>query len=130
VPWSPLGGGWLAAKYERGARPEAGRVATQPDHDEESWVNRNCEHTWSVVGAVTRVAAEAGVTPSQAALAWLLAQPAVDSVVIGVRTMDQLEDNLGSSDLELDDELLAVLDAASSVPAPYPYRFLANYATR
>jgi len=130
VPWSPLAGGWLAGKYERGARPGEGRVATQPDRDEESWVKRNTDHTWAVVAAVARVAAEAGVTPSQVALAWLLARPAVESVIIGVRTMEQLEDDLGASDLELDDELLGLLDAASSVPAPYPQRFLESYAAR
>jgi aryl-alcohol dehydrogenase-like predicted oxidoreductase len=130
VPWSPLAGGWLAGKYARGERPSEGRVATQPDRDEESWVKRNTEHTWAVVDTVTRVAAEAGVTSSQVALAWLLSRPGVDSVIIGVRTMDQLEDDLGSSDLELGDELLDLLDAASAVPAPYPHRFLASYATR
>lgn len=130
VPWGPLAGGWLAGKYQRGDRPTTGRVATQPDRDEESWVNRNTDHTWAVVDAVARVAAEAGVTPSQAALAWLLARPGVDSVILGVRTADQLEDDLGASDLELDGELLGLLDAASAVPAPYPHRFLNSYATR
>jgi aryl-alcohol dehydrogenase-like predicted oxidoreductase len=130
VAWGPLAGGWLAGKYERGDRPVTGRVATQPDRDEESWVNRNTDHTWAVVGAVARVAAEAGITPSQAALAWLLARPGVDSVILGVRTAEQLEDDLGASDLQLEGELLGLLDAASAVPAPYPYRFIDTYAAR
>jgi len=130
VPWSPLAGGWLSGKYTRGDRPAEGRVATQRDADEESWANRNTDHTWAVVEAVERVAAEAGVTMSQVALAWLRAQPAVDSVIIGVRTMDQLEDNLAAAELDLGDDALAVLDAASAVPAPYPYRFLDLYGGR
>lgn len=130
VPWGPLAGGWLSGKYTRGDRPAAGRVATQPDADEESWVSRDTDRTWGVIEAVRRVAAEAGVTMSQVALAWLRSRPAVDSVILGVRTMGQLEDNLAAAELELGRDALALLDAASATDTPYPYRFLDLYGGR
>jgi aryl-alcohol dehydrogenase-like predicted oxidoreductase len=130
VPWSPLAGGWLTGKYTRGDRPTDGRVATQRDPDEESWVNRNTDRTWAVIETVERVAAEAGVTMSQVALAWLRARPAVDSVIMGVRTMGQFEDNLAAAELDLDADAIALLDEASAPPPPYPYRFLDLYGGR
>ena len=72
----------------------------------------------------------AGATHAQVALAWLLAQPAVDSVILGVRTLAQLEDNLGSAALSLSAEELESLDAASAAEPPYPYRFLQRYGVR
>lgn len=130
VPWSPLAGGWLTGKYRRGGRPTEGRVATQPDHDEEAWVRRDREHTWEVLEALEGVAAGAGVTPSQAALAWLASRPGVDSIVLGPRTVEQLEEGLGAAGLDLGEDALAALEAASAVPAPYPQRFLEGYGRR
>jgi aryl-alcohol dehydrogenase-like predicted oxidoreductase len=70
------------------------------------------------------------VTHSQIALAWLLSRPAVDSVILGVRTMEQLDDNLDSIDLRLTEEELEKLDQASAVEESYPYRFLKLYGSR
>jgi aryl-alcohol dehydrogenase-like predicted oxidoreductase len=59
---------------------------------------------------------------AQVALAWLLQRPGVTSVILGARTLEQLDDNLGALDVRLDDEDLAALDAASDpAPADYPY---------
>ena len=70
------------------------------------------------------MAAELGATATQVSLAWLLRQPAVTSVILGARTVGQLDDNLGASDLakQLTDDELARLDAASSPRVDdYPY---------
>jgi aryl-alcohol dehydrogenase-like predicted oxidoreductase len=73
-------------------------------------------------------ATEARIVPySQVALAWLRVQPAVSSVIIGVRTMAHLEDNLGALEIDLTADELARLDAASALPKLYPYRFRENY---
>ena len=133
VPWSPLGGGFLSGKYRSDHRPvdpEEGRLATQPADDEEAWDRRDTERNWATLAEVERIAEEAGATPSQVALAWLLSKPYVSSVIIGVRTMEQLDDNLGAAGLRLADEDVAALDAVSSPPPGYPYRFMSLYGGR
>jgi aryl-alcohol dehydrogenase-like predicted oxidoreductase len=68
------------------------------------------------------VASGQGCTASQVSLAWLLAQPAVSSVVVGARTLEQLADNLDAATLELTADERCLLNQASEVPAAYPYR--------
>ena len=125
VAWGPLGGGFLTGKYGPGHRPteaSEGRLATTPDGWEESWARRATERNWQIQDSVSAIAAAHGATPAHVALAWLLAQPTVASVVIGVRTLDQLTDNLGASGLQLSPEELCDLSRVSSVPLEYPYR--------
>ena len=132
VPWSPLAGGFLTGKYRRGHRPSAteGRLGSQPDTDEEAWANRQDERSWSIAQAVGEVAAEHGVRSAEVALAWVLKQPTVASVIIGARTVEQLESNLRASRLELDEGAVARLDTASSIPPTYPRRFVDSYGQR
>jgi aryl-alcohol dehydrogenase-like predicted oxidoreductase len=130
TPWGPLGGGFLSGKYKRGQRPSEGRIATIADDTEEAWARRNTERNWQIVEAVGEIAEARNVSYAQVALAWLQAQPAVSSVIIGVRTMAHLEDNLGAVELELTPDELAGLDSASAMPELYPYRFLENYQRR
>jgi aryl-alcohol dehydrogenase-like predicted oxidoreductase len=125
LPWSPLGGGWLTGKYRRDERPAgATRLGENPDRGVEAYDRRAArERTWAVVDEVRAVAGEHdGATMAQVALAWLLARPAVSSVILGARTVEQLDDNLGSLDLHLTPGQLARLDAASDPgAADYPY---------
>jgi aryl-alcohol dehydrogenase-like predicted oxidoreductase len=124
LPWSPLGGGWLTGKYTRDVRPTgATRLGEDPERGVEAYDRRSTQQrTWDVVDAVTAIAAAAGASPAQVALAWLLSRPAVSSVILGARTLDQLTDNLGAADLRLDESALARLDVASDpAPADYPY---------
>jgi len=133
VPWSPLGGGFLSGKYRADQRPTDaadGRLATQPADDEEAWDRRDTERNWAILAEVERVAGELGATQSQVALAWLLTRQVVSSVIIGVRTMTQLDDNLGAADLVLPPEAIAALDEVSAPPAGYPYRFMSLYGAR
>jgi aryl-alcohol dehydrogenase-like predicted oxidoreductase len=124
LPWSPLGGGWLTGKYSREEAPTgATRLGENPDRGVEAYDLRSrSERTWDVVDAVRAIASERSATMAQIALAWLLARPAVTSVILGARTLSQLDDNLGSVDVALSTEEIDRLDAASDPgAADYPY---------
>jgi aryl-alcohol dehydrogenase-like predicted oxidoreductase len=124
LPWSPLGGGWLTGKYRRNERPTgATRLGENPERGVEAYDRRaTVARTWAVVDAVQEIAEETGATMAQVALAWLLDRPAVTSVILGARTVAQLDDNLGSADLRLTAEQTARLDEASDPgAADYPY---------
>ena len=131
VPWGPLGGGFLSGKYRSEKKPEEpqeGRLATTPDHDEEAWSKRANERNWGILKAIEEVIrSHPGSSYSQVALAWLLAQPAVSSVILGARTVEQLEDNLKSKDLPLSQPEIKALDEASRFEEVYPYRYLRQY---
>jgi aryl-alcohol dehydrogenase-like predicted oxidoreductase len=124
LPWSPLAGGWLSGKYQRDVFPTGPtRLGENPKRGQEAWEGRNANpHTWHVIDAVSQVAKDRGVSMSQVSLAWLAAQPAVTSVILGARTVEQLTDNMGAADLELTAEEIQTLSEASRPPAePYPY---------
>jgi aryl-alcohol dehydrogenase-like predicted oxidoreductase len=124
LPWSPLGGGWLTGKYRRDQRPEgATRLGEDPERGVEAYDRRNDrERTWSVLDTVRAVAEQRGRSMAQIALGWLVDRPAVASVILGARTLDQLNDNLAAADLHLTEEETARLDAASDpAAADYPY---------
>jgi aryl-alcohol dehydrogenase-like predicted oxidoreductase len=124
LPWSPLAGGWLTGKYQRDVAPAGeSRLGDDPERGMEAWGPRNAqERTWQVIDAVREVAQALGVTPARVALAWVAAQPAVTSVILGARTVAQLADNLAAADLDLGDAHLARLDQASAPQMPdYPY---------
>ncbi len=130
TPWGPLGGGFLSGKYRPGEKPQEGRLAMMPDETEESWLRRSKERNWSILQVVDEVARPHRATSSQVALAWLLHQPAVCSVIIGARTPAQLDDNLAAGQLSLSEEELVRLSQASEPDEPYPYRFLKLYGSR
>jgi aryl-alcohol dehydrogenase-like predicted oxidoreductase len=124
LPWSPLGGGWLTGKYRRDTAPVgATRLGEDPDRGVEAYSRRSTqERTWDVVDAVRGVAERRGVSTAQVALSWLVDRPAVTSVILGARSLEQLKDNLAAADMHLDADDTAVLDAASDpAPADYPY---------
>jgi aryl-alcohol dehydrogenase-like predicted oxidoreductase len=124
--WSPLAGGLLSGKYRRGQAPPAGaRHATEwkepPIYDE--------KQMYDIVDVLVDVAEEHGHSPAQTALAYLLGKPAVTSVIVGARKPEQLADNLGSSEWQLDPTARARLDEASALRLIYPYWHQANTAT-
>jgi aryl-alcohol dehydrogenase-like predicted oxidoreductase len=124
LPWSPLAGGWLSGKYERDVQPSGPtRLGDNPERGMEAWAARNAsERTWRVVDAVGEVAKASGASSSQVALAWLAAQPAVTSVIIGARTVEQLVDNMGAADLDLGEDALSRLTEVSEPEMDdYPY---------
>jgi aryl-alcohol dehydrogenase-like predicted oxidoreductase len=80
------------------------------------------QRTWDVIETVQEIASARGVSMAQVALAWLVDRPLMSSVILGARTLEQLEDNLGAAGLHLTPEETGRLDAASDPsPADYPY---------
>lgn len=113
--WSPLAGGLLAGKADRdGRNPDGTRRATFdfPPVDR--------DRAFRCIDAMRPIAANHGVSVAQVALAWLLAQPWVTSVIIGARSMAQLDDNLAAHAVTLSAEELKALDEVSRLPAEYP----------
>jgi aryl-alcohol dehydrogenase-like predicted oxidoreductase len=124
LPWSPLAGGWLSGKYRRDRTPTgATRLGEDPNRGMEAWAARNADaRTWEVVDAVAEVAATVGASSSQVALRWLADRPAVTSVILGARTVEQLDDSLRCIGIELPDDLRQRLDDVSEPRTEvYPY---------
>ncbi len=120
TPWSPLKGGILSGKY---TRENAGKV--KPGRGD--WVAAFLdEKVYRIVDVLADVAKETGSTPARAALAWLSAKPGVSSIIIGARSLRQLEDNLGALDVKLTPEQTAKLDEASKPVLAFPGEFLAR----
>lgn len=130
LPWSPLGGGWLTGKYRRDQTPSgATRLGEDPARGVEAYDGRNTPQTFDVIEELVRLAEVHGATPAQVALAWVRQRPGITSVILGARTTTQLQDNLGSLDVALDEEEMAGLTALSApgIP-PYPYGFMQDHA--
>lgn len=124
LPWSPLAGGWLTGKYRRNTNPTgATRLGENPERGMEAWKPRNeQERTWKVLESVEEIAKSRGINQAQVSLAWLEAQPAVTSVILGARSTAQLADNLGAVIVELTSAELKRLDEVSApVLSNYPY---------
>jgi len=112
--WSPLAGGFLSGKYDReGTTAEGRRVAFDfPPIDK--------ERAYDAIEVMAGMAAEKGHTVAQVAIAWLLHQKVVTSVILGAKRVDQLSDTIGACEVELSAEDLAALDRVSALPAEYP----------
>jgi aryl-alcohol dehydrogenase-like predicted oxidoreductase len=113
--WSPLAGGLLSGKFGRDQPGEAGHRRTKFDFPP---VQR--ERAWDCVDAMRPIAQAHGVSVAQIALAWLLHQPQVSSVIIGAKRPEQLADNLAATQVVLSAADLAALDEVSRLPAEYP----------
>jgi len=120
VVWSPLGWGRLTGKIRRGQPlPAVSRLQSQIAVDKGPQVPS--EQVFKVVEAIDEVARDTGKTVPQIALNWLLRRPSVATVIVGARNEEQLRQNLGAVGWQLTPAQIAKLDAASSVPLPYPY---------
>lgn len=113
--WSPLAGGLLSGKFGPGSAAESDARRSKFDFPP---VDRDL--AWRCVAEMRAIADKHAVSVSRIALAWLLARPWVTSVIIGVKWLAQLTDNLGATDLVLTTEELAQLDAISAMPPHYP----------
>jgi aryl-alcohol dehydrogenase-like predicted oxidoreductase len=113
--WSPLAGGLLSGKFGPGSNgPEGTRRAAFdfPPVDK--------DRAWACVAAMREVAKTRDVSVARVALAWILAKPFVTSVIIGAKTVEQLDDNLAAASLSLTKEEIAKLDEVSALPPEYP----------
>ncbi|WPG22259.1 aldo/keto reductase [Kosakonia cowanii] len=113
--WSPLAGGLLSGKYGRDGKAEAGGRRVEFDFPP---VNK--DRAFDCVDVMRAIADSKGVSVAQIALAWLLHQQAVTSVIIGAKRPEQLDDNLAATSVQLSDEELKQLDAVSALPREYP----------
>jgi aryl-alcohol dehydrogenase-like predicted oxidoreductase len=130
ICWSPLAGGWLTGKYRRGQPPPPDSRVGRADRWDDLPEQRETERTWKIVDALMGIAEGRGKIPSQVALNWLLRQPGVTAPIFGARTLEQLEQNLGSVGWTLTPDEEARLSAASDIPLPSPYSFIARYTRR
>ncbi len=112
--WSPLSGGLLTGKYRRNGQKEDGRLngfPFPPFHE---------ERAYDVLDVLSLMAEKKQVSISQLALAWLLHQPVVTSIIIGATKIHQLQDNLKSVDIEFSADELNQLNDVSKLPIEYP----------
>ena len=112
--WSPLSGGLLTGKYKRGGQKEEGRLNNfpfPPFHE---------ERAYNILDVLVPMANQKQVSVSQLALAWLLHQPVVTSVIIGATKLYQLEDNLKAIEVEFTVDEINQLNQVSNLPIEYP----------
>jgi len=112
--WSPLAGGYLSGKYDSDGAAADGRRATFdfPPVDRTRGA--------PLIDAMREIASANGCSVAQVALAWLLHQDIVTSVIVGAKRVDQLTDNIAATRVRLDADTLTMLDELSRLPAEYP----------
>jgi aryl-alcohol dehydrogenase-like predicted oxidoreductase len=113
--WSPLAGGLLSGKFSEQAKGPEGARRTTFDFPP---VDR--PRAFACVEAMRPIAQAHGVSVARVALAWLLHQPAVTTIIVGAKTNEQLADNIAASELRLSDEELKTLEKVSRLPPEYP----------
>ncbi|PDO85324.1 aldo/keto reductase [Kosakonia sacchari] len=113
--WSPLAGGLLSGKYSRDGQAQAGGRRLAFDFPP---VNK--DRAFDCVDVMRTIADSKEVSVAQIALAWLLHQPVVSSVIIGAKRPEQLDDNIAATAIHLSDDELQQLDAVSALPREYP----------
>jgi aryl-alcohol dehydrogenase-like predicted oxidoreductase len=115
--WSPLAGGLLSGKYTRGDDDRSQGEGRRAAFD---FPPVEMERAYDVIDAMRAMAEAKGATVPQIALAWLLYQPVVSTVIVGAKRADQLADNIGACDIEFTEGELKQLDTLSRLPREYP----------
>ena len=116
LAYSPLGFGVLSGKYQGGAEPEGARLTLYKNF--KRYLNAHCQQA---VDQYVRLARQAGITPSQMALAFINTRPFLTSNIIGATRMSQLHENISSIDVELNDDVLAEINRIhENQPNPAP----------
>lgn len=124
LPWSPLGGGILTGKYTRdGAAPDGSRFGSvEPDNEwRKAFLN---DRNFGIAETCAEIAKQLEVSMSAAAIAWVLRQRGVSSVIIGPKTIDQLNDNVTACEVRFTAKQLERLDRASRPQLGYPEKFI------
>jgi aryl-alcohol dehydrogenase-like predicted oxidoreductase len=121
LAWSPLGRGFLSGKYHRNQAPPSG---TRLEAWKDSWKLMATPKNFDILDVVLDIAKSRGTTPSAVSLAWVLLKPLITNIIVGARTVQQLEDNLAALELKLSTEELARLDDVSRPAFGYPYDFI------
>jgi aryl-alcohol dehydrogenase-like predicted oxidoreductase len=124
LPWSPLAGGFLTGKYQRGGMAASGTRAGS-EKPLYQWISEEyaeSDRNWATIDAVISIAKRIGATPAQVALSWIADRPGVIAPIFGARTVQHLRDNLKAAELTLDNEATAALEKVSAPqPGGYPY---------
>lgn len=115
VCWSPLAGGMLSGKFDRNSE-----VDKQARRMTLSFPPVDSDRTYDVIDELRSIADTHGASPAQIALAWLLHRKSVSTVLLGAKRVEQLQDNLGATKVELEPSDLDRLDAVSKLAAIYP----------
>lgn len=113
--WSPLAGGLLSGKFGRDKQGGDGSRRTTFDFPPVAM-----DHAYAVIEVMERIGQQKGVSVARIALAWLLHQSHVTSVIVGAKTINQLDDSIGSIEVSLSPDELAELDAVSKLRPEYP----------
>ena len=121
--WSPLGRGFLSGKYRKGQPPPPG---TRLEAWKDSWAMTATDQNWRTLDAVQTVAQRRETTPAAVALAWLLAKQEVSTVIVGARTVQQLQENLKALSVTLTADDLKQLSEVSQPNWGYPYNFIGS----
>jgi len=109
IPWSPLAGGWLSGKWRKGQPiPQSNRASRVPGRYDMSIPGN--QKKLEAADALAVLAEEAGIPLVKLAVAFAIKHPAVTSAIIGPRTMEQLETQLGADEVKLSDEVLDRID--------------------
>lgn len=130
IPWSPLASGVLSGKY---TRDDLTSVASGDSGTRRDFATANgvlTDRNLTIADAVREIAQEKGKSPSQVALAWTLLEPGVPAPIVGARTLEQFEDNLGALNVVLSTDQQSRLSAASAIDLGFPHDFLARDTTR
>jgi aryl-alcohol dehydrogenase-like predicted oxidoreductase len=121
--WSPLAGGFLSGRYTRDKRGDNDSRRTVFDFPP---VDK--ERAYDIIDVMAPIAKAHDTSVARVALAWLLQRKGVMSVIIGAKTVEQLDDNLAAAELELTPEEITKLDEASALKPEYPGWMLARQA--
>jgi aryl-alcohol dehydrogenase-like predicted oxidoreductase len=113
IPWSPLAGGWLSGRFRKGGEVTSHRAARIPARYDLSIPGN--QQKLEAVEQLAELADGAGISLVHLALAFVIRHPAVTAAIVGPRTLDQLEGQLGAVDVELSED---VLDAIDAIVAP------------
>jgi len=119
--WSPLARGFLSGKYKRGEKaPPGSRLEAWQD----SFKSLDNDRNWNLIAVIGKIAEKHSTTHAAIALAWLLARKETTSIIVGARTVQQLDDNLRSLEVKLHADDIKALDEASKPEWGYPYSFI------
>lgn len=125
MPWSPLGFGVLTGKYTQAdLNGDGSAQAEGTRHAQVVATGRLTERTLKIADTVREIAGELETTAARVAIAWTLTNPTVTAPIVGARTVDQLEDNLGALEIELSPDQLARLDEISRIELGFPMAFI------
>jgi len=124
LPWSPLAGGVLTGKYTREDLRKQQEAGDQDWFGNESRAVLLSQKKLEIADAVADIAGQIGRSSAQVAIHWLLTREGVVSPILGARTVQQIEDNLGSLDFTLEAEHLARLEEVSAIELGFPHDFI------